>query len=179
MAALGLSGQDQTAFELAARVARAARTPSGATTPLQAAPAGTARATPPIQVAPPHDHSNTPALPTVSPPQVDTPRPTGMVTFLFTDVESSTHLWEQHPAWHGAGSPPPRGDLREAIAAHGGWAYKQIGDAFQAAFQNAPHALAAAVAAQRALANEPWGGPGPLKVRMALHTGTTEERADD
>ena len=47
--------------------------------------------------------------------------------------------------------------LRAAIAAHGGWAYKQIGDAFQAAFQTAPAALAAAVAAQQALAAEPWG----------------------
>src|SRR5438128_2008812 len=69
--------------------------------------------------------------------------------------------------------------LREAIAAHGGWAYKQIGDAFQAAFQTAPQALAAAVQVQQMLAAEEWGGPKPIKVRMGLHTGSTEERADD
>ena len=70
--------------------------------------------------------------------------------------------------------------LRAAITAHDGYTYKQIGDAFQAAFQTAPAALAAAGAAQQALAAEPWPATiGPLCVRMALHTGTTDERADD
>ena len=105
--------------------------------------------------------------------------PTGTITFLFTDVEASTARWEQHPAWMAAAHARHEAILRAAIAAHGGWAYKQIGDAFQAAFQTAPAACAAAVAAQRALAAEPWGAPGPLTVRMALHTGTAEERADD
>jgi hypothetical protein len=69
--------------------------------------------------------------------------------------------------------------IREAIAQHGGYAYKMVGDAFQVAFQTAPAALAAAVEAQRAIEGEPWGAPGPLRVRMALHTGITEEREDD
>src|SRR6476469_708950 len=106
-------------------------------------------------------------------------RPTGTVTFVFTDIEGSTQLWERHAAWMAAAHARHEAILREAIAAHGGWAYKQIGDAFQAAFQTAPAALAAAVAAQQALAAEPWGEPGPLRVRMALHSGTAEERADD
>jgi predicted ATPase/class 3 adenylate cyclase len=106
-------------------------------------------------------------------------RPTGTVTFLFTDVEGSTARWERHSAWMAAAHARHEAILREAIAAHGGWAYKQIGDAFQAAFQTAPAALAAAVAAQQALAGESWGEPGPLRVRMALHSGTAEERADD
>ncbi len=106
-------------------------------------------------------------------------RPTGTVTFLFTDVAASTRRWEQHPAWMAAAHARHEAILRAAIAAHGGWAYKQIGDGFQAAFQTAPAALAAAVAAQRALTAEPWGEPGPLAVRMALHTGTAEERPDD
>ena len=105
--------------------------------------------------------------------------PSGTITFLFTDVEASTARWEQHPACMAAAHARHEAILRAAIAAHGGWAYKQIGDAFQAAFQTAPAACAAAVAAQRALAAEPWGAPGPLTVRMALHTGTAEERADD
>jgi len=67
--------------------------------------------------------------------------PTGMVTFLFTDVESTTP-----PGWRAR----QKAILRAAIAAHGGWAYKQIGDAFPPA----PAALAAAVAAQQALAAE-------------------------
>jgi class 3 adenylate cyclase len=105
--------------------------------------------------------------------------PTGTVTFLFTDIEGSTERWERHGAWMAAAHARHEAILREAIAAHGGWAYKQIGDAFQAAFQTAPAALAASVAAQQALAAEPWGEPGPLRVRMALHSGAAEERADD
>jgi class 3 adenylate cyclase len=106
-------------------------------------------------------------------------RPTGTVTFLFTDIEGSTERWERHASWMAAAPARHEAILREAIAAHGGWAYKQVGDAFQAAFQTAPAALAAAVSAQQALAAEPWGEPGPLRVRMALHSGTAEERADD
>src|SRR5436305_6547807 len=106
--------------------------------------------------------------------------PTGTVTFLFTDIEGSTRRWEAHPDLMPAAFARQEAILREAIAAHGGWAYKQIGDAFQAAFQTAPAALVAAVAAQRALAAESWPpGLGPVRVRMALHTGVAEERADD
>jgi predicted ATPase len=54
-----------------------------------------------------------------------------------------------------------------------------IGDAFQIAFNTAQHALEAAVDAQRALQTESWGEFGPLRIRMALHTGVTEERQDD
>jgi len=108
-----------------------------------------------------------------------TTHPTGTVTFLFTDIEGSTQRWERHGAWMAGAHARHEAILREAIAAHGGWAYKQIGDAFQAAFQTAPAALAAAVAAQQALAAEPWGELGPLRVRMALHSGTAEERVDD
>ncbi len=107
-------------------------------------------------------------------------RPTGMVTFLFTDIEGSTRRWEAYPALMTAAFARQEAILRAAIAGQGGWAYKQVGDAFQAAFQTAPAALAAAVAAQRALAAEPWpAGLGPVRVRMALHTGVTDERPDD
>src|SRR5215217_6991051 len=107
-------------------------------------------------------------------------RPTGTVTFLFTDIEGSTRRWEAHPALMPAAFARQEAILRTAIADHGGWTYKQIGDAFQAAFQTAPAALAAAVAAQRALAAEPWPAAiGPVRVRMALHTGVAEERPDD
>jgi class 3 adenylate cyclase len=105
-------------------------------------------------------------------------RPTGTITFLFTDVEGSTQLWERYPAWMEQAHRRHEAILRTAIAAHGGWAYKQIGDSFQAAFQTAPAALAAAVAAQLALAAEGGDAPGPIRVRMGLHTGTIEERVD-
>ena len=106
-------------------------------------------------------------------------RPTGTVTFLFTDIEGSTKLWEQHHDLMQQAFNRHEAILRTAIAAHGGYAYKMIGDAFQAAFQTAPAALAASVDAQRALAREDWGEIGRVRVRMALHTGAVEERGDD
>ena len=106
-------------------------------------------------------------------------RPTGTVTFLFTDIEGSTRLWEHQADLMQAAFQRQEATMRNAIAAHGGYAYKMIGDAFQAAFQTAPAALHAALAAQRALKDEPWGAIGEIRVRMALHTGVVEERGDD
>src|SRR5918997_4437095 len=98
--------------------------------------------------------------------------PTGTVTFLFTDIEGSTTRWEHQPELMQAAFRRHEAILRQAITAHHGYAYKMIGDAFQAAFQTAPSALAASVDAQRALAVESWQTHAPLRVRMALHTGT-------
>lgn len=69
--------------------------------------------------------------------------------------------------------------MRSVMAAHGGYVYKMIGDAFQVAFATAPAALSAALEAQRLLHTENWGEIGPIRVRIALHTGVTEERGDD
>src|SRR6187200_294122 len=99
--------------------------------------------------------------------------PTGVVTFLFTDIEGSTSHWEHHPAAMQVAFVRHEAIIREAISAHGGHAYKMVGDAFQAAFQTAPAAVAAAIAAQRALAAEPWGDV-VLRVRMALYSGVVE-----
>jgi predicted ATPase/class 3 adenylate cyclase len=105
--------------------------------------------------------------------------PSGTVTFLFTDIEGSTQWWELHPEWMARAFIRQESILRGAATAQGGYVYKMIGDAFQIAFDTAPNALAAAIDAQRALHAEPWGEHGPLRVRMALHTGVTEEREDD
>src|SRR5215216_666932 len=105
--------------------------------------------------------------------------PSGTVTFLFTDIEGSTQWWEEYPEWMSHAFARQETILRTAAAAHDGYVYKMIGDAFQIAFDTAPNALAAAIDAQRALCTEPWGKFGPLRVRMALHTGVTEERDDD
>src|SRR5690242_8692405 len=69
--------------------------------------------------------------------------------------------------------------LREVIEAHGGSVFKTVGDAFYAAFARAPEALAAALAAQRALQGEAWDQTSPLRERMALHTGAADERQGD
>jgi predicted ATPase/class 3 adenylate cyclase len=105
--------------------------------------------------------------------------PSGTVTFLFTDIEGSTQWWEQFPAWMPHAFARQESILRTAAAAHNGYVYKMIGDAFQIAFDTALDALNAAVDAQRQLQAESWGDFGPLRVRMALHTGVTEERDDD
>ncbi len=70
--------------------------------------------------------------------------------------------------------------VRSAMIYHGGFVFKMIGDAFQVAFAAAKDAVLAALEAQQNLHNENWGGTIPeIKVRMALHTGVTEERGDD
>ncbi len=106
--------------------------------------------------------------------------PSGTVTFLFTDIEGSTKLWEEHPEAMPAALARHDALLRTAIETNNGYIFKTIGDAFCAAFANATDALNATLAAQRALAAEVWGSEiGPLKARMALHTGSAEERDND
>jgi len=105
--------------------------------------------------------------------------PSGTVTFLFTDIEGSTQLWEQHPQVMPAAIERHNAILKTAITAHSGTVFKLVGDAVYAAFASTPDALAAALAAQRALANEPWALPTPLRVRMALHTASAEARDGD
>jgi predicted ATPase/class 3 adenylate cyclase/predicted negative regulator of RcsB-dependent stress response len=105
--------------------------------------------------------------------------PSGTTTFLFTDIEGSTQLWEQHPAVMREALVRHDALLRQTIAAHQGVVFKSAGDGIYAAFARAPDALAAAVAAQRAVLAAPWGELGALRVRMVLHTGVAEERDED
>src|SRR5574341_1092978 len=106
--------------------------------------------------------------------------PTGAITFLFTDIEGSTKLWEQQPDAMKPALARHDALLREAIEQQAGYVFKTVGDAFCAAFQNPHHALAAALSAQRALATETWSADiGTLRVRMALHSGAAEERDGD
>jgi class 3 adenylate cyclase len=105
--------------------------------------------------------------------------PTGTATFLFTDIESSTQLWEQHPQAMRAALARHDILMRQAIDAHSGAVFKTVGDSVYAAFSRAPDALAAALAAQRALHQEAWDLPTPLRVRMALHTGAAEPQGGD
>jgi len=105
--------------------------------------------------------------------------PTGTVTFLFTDIEGSTQLWEQHPETMQAALARHDTILRDTVETHGGVVVKTTGDGLCAAFTRAPDGLAACLAAQRALQLDVWGVNGPLRVRMALHTGVAEIRAGD
>jgi len=105
--------------------------------------------------------------------------PTGTVTFLFTDIEGSTKLWQSHQARMQAALARHDTLMGEAIEGHDGHAFKTVGDAFYAAFPTAPQALEAAVQAQRSLSCEPWEQECPVRVRMSLHTGSAEERGGD
>src|SRR5215207_8989962 len=104
---------------------------------------------------------------------------TGNITFLFTDVEGSTSLWERTPKAMSQALSRHDEIMRTAIEAHNGHVFKTVGDAFHATFSAAPDALEAALEAQRALLHEAWDLTGPLRVRMALHTGVAEERDGD
>ena len=116
---------------------------------------------------------------TGSTPVVARPLPTGTVTLLFTDVENSTVMWQQHPS-----------DVMEAVThrcyelldrsvnGHGG--VRPIeqgeGDSIVAAFAKARDAVSAAVDIQRAFQSEPWPDGIDLRVRMGLHTDDVQLR---
>ncbi len=105
--------------------------------------------------------------------------PSGTVTFVFTDIEGSTRLWQEHPeAMKGALA---RHDVivRDVIEGRGGYVVKTTGDGFHAAFAAAHDAIAAAVGAQLALGRESWGVTGPLVVRVGIHSGPAELRDGD
>ena len=96
--------------------------------------------------------------------------PTGVVTFLFTDVEGSTRRWEDDAVAMRAALTAHDQVLRKTIDAHGGWLFKHTGDGVCAAFASPRSAVDAAVAAQREL---------ELPVRMGIATGEAELRDDD
>jgi predicted ATPase/class 3 adenylate cyclase len=101
-------------------------------------------------------------------------RPTGTVTFLFTDIEGSTRLWEDRPDDMRAALAEHDALLRDVFAAHGGYVFSTGGDGFAVAFGNARDAVEAAVQAQTALAGHPL-----IKMRMGIHTGEVYERDGD
>jgi predicted ATPase/class 3 adenylate cyclase len=105
--------------------------------------------------------------------------PSGTVTFLFTDLEGSTRLWEDHPEAMKDASARHDEILRDAVTSHAGHVVKLTGDGVHAAFADATCAVEAAVEAQRALTAEVWDTTAPLHVRMGIHTGPAEERAGD
>ena len=105
--------------------------------------------------------------------------PSGTVTFLFTDIEGSSRMWEKSPETMRPALARHDEVLRSAIEAHGGHVFKTVGDAFCAAFPTAPEALGAALSAQRALHTEEWDEACVIRTRMALHTGAVDERGGD
>jgi predicted ATPase/class 3 adenylate cyclase len=105
--------------------------------------------------------------------------PSGTVTFLFTDLEGSTRLWEEHPEAMQPALARHDEILRGHVEAHGGAVVKTTGDGLHAAFATAEDAVAAAVAMQVDLATGDFETVGVLRVRMGLHTGAADLRDGD
>ena len=86
--------------------------------------------------------------------------PEGTVTFLFTDLVSSTRLWEEFPDAMRDALARHDALVQDAVAAHDGYLVKTTGDGAHAAFPTARAAIDAAIDAQLALAREAWGETG-------------------
>jgi predicted ATPase/class 3 adenylate cyclase len=161
---LKLPPEQQVAFIAAARAELGADRLAPAPVPPDVTPEAVAPAPAPVTAA----ISASPSL-----------LPSGMATFLFTDIEGSTPVWEREPDQMRLALARHHAILRMAIATEGGHAYKTIGDAFQAAFALPIQALAAALAAQRALAIQTWETSEPIRVRMGIHVGPAKVEGND
>src|SRR5215218_8022148 len=110
-----------------------------------------------------------------------TNKPTGTVTFLFTDIEGSTQLWERYPDQARAALARHDQIIEAIVDRHDGALVRPRGegDSRFAVFPLASDAVAAAANIQQMLYVEPWPTPTPLRVRMALHTGEADLREGD
>jgi class 3 adenylate cyclase len=105
--------------------------------------------------------------------------PSGTLTFLLTDIEGSTTLWERHPAAMRAALIRHDALVDETLARYGGRQVKERGegDSIFAVFTGPSAALAAACALQQALLAEPWLAQTSIRVRVGLHTGEADLRS--
>jgi predicted ATPase/class 3 adenylate cyclase len=101
------------------------------------------------------------------------PVPTGIVTFLFTDIEGSTKLAQEYPDQWETLRARHNAVLQSAMDAYNGYVFQIIGDAYCVAFHSASEGLNAALRAQRLLQSEAWS-PAPVHVRMGIHTGAAQ-----
>jgi predicted ATPase/class 3 adenylate cyclase len=105
--------------------------------------------------------------------------PTAVATFLFTDIEGSTRLWEQEPERMRTALARHDALARASVEAHRGILVKTMGDGVHAVFDDALDAVRATLALQQALADPTATGGLPLRVRCGLHLGTVERRDND
>lgn len=105
--------------------------------------------------------------------------PVGTVTFLFTDIEGSTRLWEHDGARMSQALAAHDALARSAVESHHGTVVKMIGDGMHAAFDDALDALIATLDMQHAIADPAATCGVPLRVRCGLHAGVVERRDND
>lgn len=109
-----------------------------------------------------------------------TDAPTGTVTFLFTDIEGSTRLWDQHPDAMAAALSTHDDLLQDAIDGNAGYVFSKAGDGWGVAFESPLSALDSALTIQDTVGRQSWPGDIPdITIRMGLHTGTSAERDGD
>jgi class 3 adenylate cyclase len=102
------------------------------------------------------------------------------LTFLFTDIQNSTPLWEQFPDEMQQAASLHDSLIRTIIEQHQGRVVKTTGDGFHAVFESPSDAIAAALASQQEIITVTWPEDiRTLKVRMGLHTGESQERDGD
>ena len=104
--------------------------------------------------------------------------PTGYISFLFTDVEGSTKLWDADSDAMAASLQLHDEVMRGEVESRGGHVFSTAGDAFAVAFSSDEAAADAATAIQLRLLEADWPGP-PIKVRMGIHSGEAQERDGD
>jgi predicted ATPase/DNA-binding SARP family transcriptional activator len=109
------------------------------------------------------------------------PLPEGIVTFLLTDIEGSTALWDLHPREMAKALVRHEEVISEIVHAQDGRLLKSRGegDATLSVFAKATDAVEAAAALQRQLQDETWPGGLELQTRVALHTGEAQLREGD
>ncbi|MDX2378909.1 MAG: adenylate/guanylate cyclase domain-containing protein [Acidimicrobiia bacterium] len=106
-------------------------------------------------------------------------RPSGTVTFLFSDIEGSTRRWDEHGSQMKDALATHDRILRSAIESEAGYVFSTQGDAFAAAFHSAGAAARCAIAIQSALDANEWPADTPINVRIGLHVGEAQERDGD
>lgn len=106
-------------------------------------------------------------------------RPAGTATFMFTDIEGSTLLWDTYPEQMGDALMRHDHLVRAAIEGASGRVFATGGDGFGAIFTSAADAVNAALDLQRSLLVEPWPDSVDLRVRIGLHAGDALERGGD
>jgi class 3 adenylate cyclase len=98
---------------------------------------------------------------------------------LFTDLEDSTHLWEEYPTEMKSALARHDSILESSVVQGMGKIVKTTGDGLHAVFKSPINAIQTVVSAQKALLSAEWGETGPLRVRMAFHSGEAQFRDGD